>query len=184
MSARAAAGYNSPMPPESPQRLTLGRTGLEVYRLGFGGIPIQRVSEAEAVATVRHAIERGVDFIDTSRAYTTSERRIGLALKEVGIGATAGSPARGRVAWRQTRRRWPPGDHRLQVPREDGRRAAGRPGDQPAPNSSGTTSTSTSATSWPRRPTTTRSIGSGGALEASAASPGRGADRPHRHHQP
>jgi len=37
------------------------------------------VSEAEAVETVRYAIERGVDFIDTSRAYTTSERRIGLA---------------------------------------------------------------------------------------------------------
>jgi predicted aldo/keto reductase-like oxidoreductase len=66
------------------ERLILGRTGLEVYRLGFGGIPIQRVSEAEAVETVRHAIEMGVDFIDSSRAYTTSERRIGLALKQAG----------------------------------------------------------------------------------------------------
>jgi len=63
--------------------VVLGRTGLEAYRLGFGGIPIQRVSEAEAVRTVSHAVERGVDFIDTSRAYTTSERRIGLALKQV-----------------------------------------------------------------------------------------------------
>jgi predicted aldo/keto reductase-like oxidoreductase len=71
--------YNNPM-----QRMILGRTGLETYRLGFGGIPIQRVSEPEAVETVAHAIERGVDFIDTSRAYSTSERRIGLALKEVG----------------------------------------------------------------------------------------------------
>ncbi len=69
------------------ERMVLGRTGLEVYRLGFGGIPIQRVSEAEAVRTVRHALERGVDFIDTSRAYTTSERRIGLALKEAGAAA-------------------------------------------------------------------------------------------------
>jgi uncharacterized protein len=65
------------------ERMILGRTGLDVCRLGFGGIPIQRVSEAEAVATVRHVIEAGVDFIDTSRAYTTSERRIGLALKEL-----------------------------------------------------------------------------------------------------
>jgi predicted aldo/keto reductase-like oxidoreductase len=70
----------------SMQRMVLGRTGLEVYRLGFGGIPIQRVSEAEAVETVRHAIERGVDFIDTSRAYTTSERCIGMALKQAGVG--------------------------------------------------------------------------------------------------
>ena len=70
-----------------PKRMVLGRTGLEVYRLGFGGIPIQRVSEEEAVATVLHAIECGVDFIDTSRAYTTSERRIGLALKQAGEAA-------------------------------------------------------------------------------------------------
>lgn len=64
------------------KRTTLGKTGLEVNRMGFGGIPIQRVSEAQAVKTVLHAIEAGVDFIDTSRAYTTSERRIGLALKQ------------------------------------------------------------------------------------------------------
>lgn len=69
------------------QRVILGRTGLEVYRLGFGGIPIQRVSEAEAVKTVGHVLELGIDFIDTSRGYTTSERRIGLALKQAGIGA-------------------------------------------------------------------------------------------------
>jgi uncharacterized protein len=64
------------------ERVVLGRTGLEVYRLGFGGIPIQRVTEQEAVATVLHAIETGVDFIDTARGYTTSERRIGTALKQ------------------------------------------------------------------------------------------------------
>lgn len=63
------------------ERMIIGRTGLEVHRLGFGGIPIQRVSEAQAVETVLHAVNLGVDFIDTSRAYTTSERRIGLALK-------------------------------------------------------------------------------------------------------
>jgi predicted aldo/keto reductase-like oxidoreductase len=64
------------------ERMIVGKTGLEVFRLGFGGIPIQRVSETQAVETVLHAIHRGVDFIDTSRAYTTSERRIGLALKQ------------------------------------------------------------------------------------------------------
>ncbi len=64
------------------ERVVIGRTGIEAYRLGLGGIPIQRVSEDQAVETVLHAIQRGVDFIDTSRAYTTSERRIGLALKQ------------------------------------------------------------------------------------------------------
>ena len=64
------------------KRIVLGKTGLEVNRLGFGGIPIQRVDEKQAVETVVHAVEGGVDFIDTARAYTTSEHRIGLALKE------------------------------------------------------------------------------------------------------
>lgn len=64
------------------ERIVIGKTGLEVNRFGVGGIPLQRVSEDQAVETVFHAIEKGVDFIDTSRAYTTSERRIGLALKQ------------------------------------------------------------------------------------------------------
>ena len=67
---------------ESMERVVLGKTGIEVNRLGFGGIPIQRVEEGEAVETVLHAVESGVDFIDTSRAYTTSERRIGKALAQ------------------------------------------------------------------------------------------------------
>ena len=66
------------------KKVVLGKTGIEAARLGLGTIPIQRVSERQAVETVIHAVERGVDFIDTSRAYTTSERRIGIALKECG----------------------------------------------------------------------------------------------------
>ena len=66
------------------EKVILGKTGMEVKRLGFGSIPIQRVDERQAVETVVHAIQRGVDFIDTSRAYTTSERRIGTALRETG----------------------------------------------------------------------------------------------------
>ena len=59
------------------KKIVLGNTGLEVTRLGFGGIPIQRVDEARAVDVVLHAVETGVDFIDTSRMYSTSEGRIG-----------------------------------------------------------------------------------------------------------
>ena len=64
------------------ERIVIGKTGLEVNRLGFGGIPIQRVEEDKAVKTVLHAVKNGVDFIDTARAYTTSERRIGIALQQ------------------------------------------------------------------------------------------------------
>jgi predicted aldo/keto reductase-like oxidoreductase len=59
---------------------TLGKTGLEVSRIGFGGIPIQRVSEEEAVQVVQRCIELGVSFLDTANAYTNSEARIGKAL--------------------------------------------------------------------------------------------------------
>ena len=64
------------------KRMVLGKTGIEAARLGFGGIPIQRVSETEAIEAVCYSLEKGMDFIDTSRMYTTSETRIGKALKE------------------------------------------------------------------------------------------------------
>lgn len=78
------------------KRVVLGKTGYEVNRLGFGGIPIQRVDEDQAIKTVLHAVERGVDFIDTSRAYTTSERRIGLALQQTDKKVILASKSRSR----------------------------------------------------------------------------------------
>ncbi|KON31108.1 hypothetical protein AC482_02020 [miscellaneous Crenarchaeota group-15 archaeon DG-45] len=62
---------------------TLGRTGLKVKVLGFGGIPIQRISEGEAVKVVRRCHELGINYYDTARAYTSSEERIGKALEDV-----------------------------------------------------------------------------------------------------
>jgi len=79
-------------------RVVLGKTGLEVNRLGFGGIPIQRVDERQAVAVVVHAIEQGVDFIDTSRVYTTSERRIGKALAQTDKRVILASKSQSRTA--------------------------------------------------------------------------------------
>jgi predicted aldo/keto reductase-like oxidoreductase len=58
----------------------LGKTGLQVSCVGFGGIPIQRLSEAEAVRVVRRALDLGVTWIDTANGYTTSEERIGKAV--------------------------------------------------------------------------------------------------------
>lgn len=79
-------------------RMILGKTGLKINRFGFGGIPIQRVEEKQAVETVLHAVEKGVDFIDTSRAYTTSERRIGLALKKTRKKVVLASKSRSRTS--------------------------------------------------------------------------------------
>jgi predicted aldo/keto reductase-like oxidoreductase len=58
----------------------LGKTGLKVPRVGFGGIPIQRLSEAEAVEVVQRCLDLGVTFLDTANAYSTSESRIGKAI--------------------------------------------------------------------------------------------------------
>ena len=80
------------------ERMFIGTTGIEVNRLGFGGIPIQRVEEAQAVETVLHAVERGIDFIDTSRVYTTSERRIGKALKQTNKKVILASKSTNRTA--------------------------------------------------------------------------------------
>ena len=61
----------------------LGRTGLKVKSLGFGGIPIQRISEEEAVRVVRRCYELGINYYDTARGYSVSEERIGKALEDV-----------------------------------------------------------------------------------------------------
>lgn len=60
---------------------TLGRTDLKVSEIGFGGIPIQTVTHSQAVAVVKRALDLEINFIDTARAYTTSEERIGEAIK-------------------------------------------------------------------------------------------------------
>jgi len=64
------------------EKVRLGRTNLIVSKLGWGGIPIQRVGEREAVYVIRAVIEMGVNLLDTARAYTNSEHRIGLALEK------------------------------------------------------------------------------------------------------
>ena len=80
------------------ERIVLGKTGLEIVRMGFGGIPIQRVDEETAIDTVRHAIENGVDYIDTARAYTTSEERIGKALESAAKSVVMSSKSQSRSA--------------------------------------------------------------------------------------
>ena len=61
----------------------LGKTGLEISRLGFGGIPIQKI-DAEGTKTLMHKlVEMGVNYIDTARAYTVSEEYLGYALEGI-----------------------------------------------------------------------------------------------------
>ena len=61
----------------------LGRTGMKVSRLGFGGIPIQRIDAEGTKALMHRLMEAGVNYIDTARGYTVSEEYLGYALEGI-----------------------------------------------------------------------------------------------------
>lgn len=58
---------------------TLGQTGLTISEVGFGCIPIIRLSTDEAVRVLRHALDQGITFYDTANAYNDSEHKLGIA---------------------------------------------------------------------------------------------------------
>ena len=62
---------------------TLGKTGLKISRMGFGGIPIQRTDAESTVQLMRWLSEKGVNYIDTARGYTVSEEYLGQALEGI-----------------------------------------------------------------------------------------------------
>ncbi|HEX3030646.1 MAG TPA: aldo/keto reductase [Bacillota bacterium] len=59
-----------------------GNTGLQVSRLGLGGIPVQRQTQAEANELIKAALEAGINFIDSARGYGASEQLLGQALAD------------------------------------------------------------------------------------------------------
>lgn len=82
----------------------LGRSGLKVTTLGFGGAPLgdlyAHLDEADAIATVETALASGINLIDTSPLYGhgLSEHRIGAALRRSGRKDVVISTKVGRVA--------------------------------------------------------------------------------------
>lgn len=65
------------------EKRRLGKTGLQVSVIGFGGIPIIALSRDEAERLVRYAFKKGINYFDTARAYGDSEEKMGAALKDV-----------------------------------------------------------------------------------------------------
>ncbi len=61
----------------------LGKTGLKISRMGFGGIPIQRIDAQGTKALMQQLVEAGVNYIDTARGYTVSEQFLGEALEGI-----------------------------------------------------------------------------------------------------
>lgn len=62
---------------------TLGKTGLRISKIGFGGIPIQKVDVAVTRTLMKKLAEEGVNYIDTARGYTVSEQFLGEALEGI-----------------------------------------------------------------------------------------------------
>jgi len=62
------------------EQIVLGKTGLKISRMGFGGIPIQRIDKEGTKKLLEKMRDAGVNYIDTARGYTVSEEYLGYAL--------------------------------------------------------------------------------------------------------
>ena len=80
-----AAGAAAAAAGDIPRR-RLGKTGLEVTIVGLGGARVGNVrDEAQALRTIRHCYEVGVNYFDSAAAgaYGLSQTRYGVALEGV-----------------------------------------------------------------------------------------------------
>ena len=62
------------------RRRALGRSGIEAAELGLGAMDTP--TSREGPATLRRALDLGIDFVDTARDYAGSEFLIGQAVRE------------------------------------------------------------------------------------------------------
>ncbi len=65
------------------QKRTLGRTGLQVSIVGFGGTWISQLSMDEAVKVIQRAYDLRINYFDTAKLDGDSEEKIGAALHDV-----------------------------------------------------------------------------------------------------
>jgi predicted aldo/keto reductase-like oxidoreductase len=65
------------------QYRSLGKTGFEISALGFGAMRLPFEDEAESVAIIRRAFDKGVNYVDTAHMYGggKSELIVGQALR-------------------------------------------------------------------------------------------------------
>jgi predicted aldo/keto reductase-like oxidoreductase len=60
----------------------LGRTGLEVSIIGFGGLKLPLIDKDTAHKVLNRALDLGINYFDTARGYGDSEEKIGLAISD------------------------------------------------------------------------------------------------------
>lgn len=71
------------------QYVNFGTTGLQISRLGFGGIPIQRIDQPGTRELLIAAHKAGINYIDTARAYTVSGHGSASRWRRPGCGMTS-----------------------------------------------------------------------------------------------
>ncbi|RJP35347.1 MAG: aldo/keto reductase [Candidatus Omnitrophota bacterium] len=59
----------------------LGKTGIHLSIIGFGGIVVMNVEQDHADQVVAEAVERGVNYFDVAPTYGNAEERLGPALE-------------------------------------------------------------------------------------------------------
>lgn len=64
-------------------KVRLGSTGIIVNKTGFGGLPIQRISDEAAEKLLWMAYDAGINFYDTGKTYSDSEVKLGRVLSKV-----------------------------------------------------------------------------------------------------
>jgi len=65
------------------REVKLGSTGIVSVQNAFGALPIQRTDTVTAVKLLRRALEGGMRFYDTARAYSDSEEKLGRAFGDL-----------------------------------------------------------------------------------------------------
>lgn len=65
------------------ETVRLGKTGIVTNKNAFGALPIQRISDEDAVHLLKKAYENGMTYFDTARWYTDSEHKLGLAFEGI-----------------------------------------------------------------------------------------------------
>jgi aryl-alcohol dehydrogenase-like predicted oxidoreductase len=63
------------------EKRSLGRTGVMLSVIGFGGIIVRNATAEQASGSVRNAIDAGVNYFDVAPSYGDAEEKLGPALQ-------------------------------------------------------------------------------------------------------
>lgn len=63
------------------EKRMLGKTGMKISAIGFGGIVVMNATEEQSSARVKEAIDFGVNYFDVAPSYGNAEEKLGPALE-------------------------------------------------------------------------------------------------------